>query len=322
VTPSYTNIALMKASLDVWAGTRFGRSDWVARGDEMGDAVFSLFQPNLTFCEYNSPTYYGVNLFALRNWRSSPSPGLREHAVLMEAELWRDIARFYHAGLRNLCGPFDRAYGMNMLDYAAAGGLWIWLESGEKAAPHPNLDEPFDHRHDLCLAPLIALLGAEVPADSVPHLHSFQQSRQVERIIENNRVATAWLDHHVMFGGQRGNSAVHSQFHPATVHWLAPGGVGTLHLKNHSPVDAIADHNGLRISGKAVGEATTCSLEIHLPGGQAIDLRDGILGLPGLRLAIDTDLSPGDLRGPSLTFQIPAMRPWHIHLRPMTTTSA
>ena len=32
----------------------------------------------------------------------------------MLAELWRDIARFYHPAMRNLCGPFDRAYGLDL----------------------------------------------------------------------------------------------------------------------------------------------------------------------------------------------------------------
>jgi hypothetical protein len=123
--PSYTNIALMKAALDVWAGARFGKPEWIDRGNALSDAVFSLFQPHSTFCEYNSPTYYGVNLYALQCWKRSSSHLLRERGAIMEAELWRDIGRFYHAGMRNLCGPFDRAYGMNMQNYAALIGLWI-----------------------------------------------------------------------------------------------------------------------------------------------------------------------------------------------------
>ena len=61
------------------------------RGHALAEEIGDLFRPNLTFSEYNSPTYYGVNLAALRYWGLSPSVKLRDYGGWMEAELWRDL---------------------------------------------------------------------------------------------------------------------------------------------------------------------------------------------------------------------------------------
>jgi hypothetical protein len=321
VKPSYTNIALMKSALDVWAGGRFGRNDWIDSGHAMADAVFALFEPEQTFSEYNSPTYYGVNLGALQIWRRSPSPMLRERGKLMEAAIWRDVARFYHAGMKNLSGPFDRAYGMDMQTYCAGIGGWIGLETGIAAAPYPDLNKPFEHRHDFCAAASVALLGTEIPQDVKPHLHAFGQPRLVERVIEGGRIASAWLDHRLMFGGERGNTTVTDQYHPATLHWLTPGeSVGTLKLIHNAPVDVTADRDGLTIVGRIAPQETISALEIICADLQNAALKHGILTLPGLHLEIISTLTPPKLiataSGISVRHRIPTETAWTMKLRP------
>jgi hypothetical protein len=114
-SPAYTNIALMKAALMTWAGDRYGHSAWTQTGEAFGRAVFDLFQVHQTFAEYNSPTYYGVNFYALALWRVyAKSAALAQMGAAMERALWRDVARDYHAGLRNVAGPYTRSYGMDM----------------------------------------------------------------------------------------------------------------------------------------------------------------------------------------------------------------
>jgi len=88
------------------------------------------FKKHKTFSEYNSPTYNGVNLWALAAWRvMAPTPGMAVMGMEMEAGLWRDIARSYHAGLGNICGPYDRSYGMDMRRYFAITGIAIALRT-------------------------------------------------------------------------------------------------------------------------------------------------------------------------------------------------
>ena len=121
----------------------------------LANAIEALFRQQQGFSEYNSPTYYGVDLWALALWRGSASPLLQTAGLRLEAALWRDIADFYHPGLYNLCGPYDRAYGMDMMRYASLLGLWLWWGCGAAAFPDPT--RPFGHAHDFCATPLLAL---------------------------------------------------------------------------------------------------------------------------------------------------------------------
>ena len=60
--------------------------------------VERLYRDEGGFREFNSPTYYGVDLWGLALWRRSSSPRLVAAGQRLEAALWRDIATFYHAG--------------------------------------------------------------------------------------------------------------------------------------------------------------------------------------------------------------------------------
>ena len=133
IIATYTNIALMQAWLLAEYGDR-------AHGERLAATVEDLYRDEAGFREFNSPTYYGVDLWALALWRRSGSSSLAAAGQRLEAALWRDIAAFYHAGLRNLCGPFDRAYGMDMTRYASLLGLWLWWTCGDamRRVPRPE----------------------------------------------------------------------------------------------------------------------------------------------------------------------------------------
>jgi hypothetical protein len=242
----YSNIALMKAWLDVEAGR-------VAEGERFAEEIVEAFRANGAFLEYGSPTYYGIDLFALALWRSrSSSARLRAWGEEIEAALWRDVGRWYHAGLRNLCGPYARAYGMDMTSYAALLGLWIWEGLGADVAPFPSIDAAFEHAHDLCLGPSVEALGARIPDEVVPSLRSFTGARQVEQVVDATvgLVATGWLAADLMIGGARGGGYnATRQYHPATIHWRAPDGqVGWLRIVHDGPVDAVAAERSLAVT--------------------------------------------------------------------------
>jgi hypothetical protein len=310
-SPAYTNIALMKAALMTWAGDRYGHSAWTQTGEAFGRAVFDLFQVHQTFAEYNSPTYYGVNFYALALWRVyAKSAALAQMGAAMERALWRDVARDYHAGLRNVAGPYTRSYGMDMQRYGALLGLSIWLLVGQEAAPFPRAAGMFDHGHDFCYGPALALAGTQAPADTLPHFQAFQGERVVSSRIAGergapDRVATAWLDQEVMIGAEGTASGSPAdaftranQFHPVTLHWQTARGVGWMRLLHEGPVDARAAAGELHLTG-VVAEPWAgvrmethriYAFEVHVPGGvDAVALRADGWTLPGLDLRITTD---------------------------------
>lgn len=292
LVPAYTNIALMHGFLWAFAGERLPREAWVRDAEAWTESIYARFKPHESFDEYNSPTYYGVDLYGLALLRRhGATPRLKELGATMEAALWRDIGRFYHADLLNMCGPFDRSYGMDMRRYAALTGAWIGLELPADKTPFPPLAGPMEHAADFLCVPTYVLLGAKIPDGTRAHLERFQGERQLTRpIADGRRTATAWLGRDIAIGGQatgmsRGVAGPSSQFYPATVHWRAPdGGVGWIALRECPPVDAVASRHRLAIAANG-----DCTFRISVAGAIAADVRREAWELPGLRVAIETD---------------------------------
>jgi hypothetical protein len=291
LVPTYTNIALMHGFLWADAGRRLDRPAWVRDAEAWTETVHRAFTAHGTFDEFNSPTYYGVDLYGLALLRQhGTTPRLRELGAEMEAGLWRDIAQFYHAGLRNLCGPFDRAYGMDMTRYVSLVGLWIGLELPVDP-PLPPIAPKMEHGHDFLFAPCFALLGARIPDEARPAFASFQGERLLTRTISNTeRVATAWLGRDLMIGAEstgrtRAVTGPAAQFHPATIHWrTSDGGIGWIALVQSPPVDARASRGELSIATKG-----DCVVRISCAAVTPAQIGRDRWQLPGLELHVTAD---------------------------------
>jgi hypothetical protein len=303
VPASYTNIALMTAFLLQFGAERFGEPAWAVTSERLGAEILQRFRANATFDEYNSPTYYGVDIYALALWRSYASSALlRQAGAEMEAALWRDIAQFYHAGMRNVAGPYDRSYGMDMRRYVAGLGMWIWLATGYEQAPFPRLDEPLEHAWDFAIAPLFALLGVRIPDDARPHFLAFQGERQIERVIaaDPRRVATAWVGARVMLGAEDSGSRYRvndHQFHPATIHWLSgDDAVGWIRIRSAAPVDARAERNRMSIACTVhAGGDLEFVFQIAAPQVGVDALQRDRWELPGLTVRVETNAEGPDV---------------------------
>ena len=294
ITPAYTNIALLHAWLEVFAGTCLDRPGRTARGEDLAEQIAARFDVHGTFDEWNSPTYDGVHLLALALWRAhSPSTVLRSLGERLEAQMWADLGPWYHAGLANMAGPYTRAYGMDMRRYTAALGLWI-NEAVNGAVPSadgpvPALGPRVAHSHDLTLAPVVHLLGTR---PSYPDLEAFGAERLLERPVSSDpeRIATAWLSPSVMVGAERGARrwSGWAHYHPATVHWRAPDGhTRWIRLVHAGPVQATAGRGTLRatcLPHRSRGARPTTFLI-----SAAIALGADRWELPGLTVSVDTD---------------------------------
>jgi hypothetical protein len=62
VSPHYSNIALMSAHLMHEVGVLTGDPPPAEAGESLGRQVFGIWRRTRTFAEFNSPTYYGVDL--------------------------------------------------------------------------------------------------------------------------------------------------------------------------------------------------------------------------------------------------------------------
>jgi hypothetical protein len=305
VNADYTNIALMSFALLEAVGRRQGRPALVRQGEELAGEVFARFSRSGALDEFNSPTYYGISLAAVMHLRRpGVSDPLKRVGAAIEASIWRDTAGFYHAGMRNLCGPFDRAYGMDMQRYVATMAIWIAFALGGDDAGLAPLPVPIadatTQAHDFCFAPYFAALHEAVPPQIVAALAAVPAGRAVTQTICSDppRTATAWLEPRIMIGAEHthGTRRGDGQFHAATWHWQTPdGAVGTGRVRSPHAIDAVVEKNRLSLIVRrlpATDAAITADIDIELPAGSAGDsVQTALLSWksPGLAVAVTTN---------------------------------
>lgn len=299
---TYTNIALKRAAFESVTGELLGEDTWVARAEDLAERVAERHDRHGAFEEFNSPTYYGVDLFALAIGRQlSPSLLIRETSERLEASLWRSIAEFHHARLQNLSAPWTRAYGMDMRSYVAKLMLPLRLVAPE-VAPDPGFAADVAHGHDLFAGAVTALVGTEAPEDARTALAS-TSTRFVEQPISRSRTATAWLGERVMTGAETCSSDLSwwEQYIGAAMHWETPtGDVGWLSVRMPGPSTATAGEGRLDVPSSDGGAATVTVGGIDEPGPP----RNGRWSLPGLDLSVSSELIPagdGPFGGRSFT---------------------
>ncbi len=288
--PSYSNIALMYGALWNFAAAHNKRADWKQQSTEWTESVYKLYKQYGALFEYNSPTYCGVDLYGLALWRSYGStPRIRAIGGEMEAGLWRNIASLYQPELRNISGPYDRAYGMDMENYVSVDGVWMRTVLDAQHAPLPALTPKTDHLPDVWFASHLAVLGTRIPPDALKKMTTFAGEHLARTQITDQRIATSWIGKHVIFGGEATgktkDAGPGSQFHPATVQWRTPSGeIGWVQLVEAPMIDATADAHGITIS-------TTGTIRVRIHAKDLDQAKINATGwdLPGLHVAVTAD---------------------------------
>ncbi len=261
----YTNPALMHAWMTAWYGRRSGDVSLYRRGHEFAAALAARFDELGGFAEWNSPTYYGMDLFALALWRELPPDDLfRAEGARLASALWAETAERYHPRLRNWCGPYGRSYGPDATRSVTLLGLWHWAAWGRARAPLPSIGEIVDvganhasaaaeearlvaeshcrpagaegshgenaeihHSNDLMAGPLIARLAPQAPGRE-PELAG---ERMLRRHVGPRRF-DSWLGPSLMLGAESVETDWQGSGQAAvfTAHWSEPNGVATLWL--------------------------------------------------------------------------------------------
>jgi len=286
--PSYSNIALMYGFLLDYAAGCNHREDWKQRSVAWNKKVYQLFREKNSFYEYNSPTYYGVDLYGLALWRKYGSTSqMRSMGSYMESRLWKDIAEFYHPGLHNLSGPYDRSYGMDMESYVSLMGMWMKMALDSSGALVPEITPATDHLADIYFAPLLSLVGTNVPQDTLQSMHGSVKEHAVARRITATRTATAWVGRDVIYGGEithlSKDAGEGTQFHPATIQWRTPSGdIGWAMISRSPAIDVRATRQGLLIKTQG-----SVRWRIHAKQMKESDLSRDRWMLPGLDVQLE-----------------------------------
>lgn len=295
--PNYSNIALMYGALWDFAANHDNNEEWKQESSAWIREVARLYHLYNSFEEYNSPTYYGTDILGLALWRSYGSTAeIREAGRSIEAHLWDDIADYYQPRLRNIAGPYDRSYGMDMETYVAYGGAWIRALLPPDKAPFPIPDATTDHLGDLWFAPHIAVLGSNPPPAALAKLKHFTGEHMVHRNITDDRSASAWIGDKVILGGENTkftrNAPKDTQFHPATAQWRTPAGsIGWFYVWQAPMINADVDHTTMTIAANG-----TVTIRVKAEGAKMDDLTAGKWTLPGLTVTVEGDQKSFDAK--------------------------
>ncbi|WP_020617242.1 hypothetical protein [Paenibacillus daejeonensis] len=228
--PTNTNIELMHLFATHYYGHRYSRADWITHAEQASAALLEEYSAFHSFAEFNSSTYYGVDLTVLGMWRRyGRSDSFRETGRVLEHGLWEDIAEFYEPSLENLCGPYARSYENEITEHSSIGVL-LYLALGPEYNHLTGIN--CETSHD----PMIALVGVDMPEAVRQQLRTSRGERfayrQFNELCErdlpphNRNVCTAraWISPELMIGGLSGSRNTNGQMHNATAHWQGPDG--------------------------------------------------------------------------------------------------
>jgi hypothetical protein len=175
--------------------------------------------------EYNSPTYDGIDLFALGLWATHPpSDGLADAASTMLPPIGGRISTLYHPTFGTTCGPYIRAYGLDPRSYVSLSGLLFSVlgEPADLVLPE-RLDPNTVHVHDLYFLPLLHAVApalrphlAVAPVDA-ERCHEQRFRTSIAQSVLRPGLAVGW-DH-----GRRHETSL-DQYVPFTAHVAASDG--------------------------------------------------------------------------------------------------
>ncbi|KAF1924614.1 uncharacterized protein M421DRAFT_278083 [Didymella exigua CBS 183.55] len=272
LTLGYSNPGMMRALVVGWIGARRNNSEFIAFANEQGTKLLELFQLNgaNTLSEYNAPTYYGIDSWALgAQLKYGPrDQTFTTNAKTILAELWHDLEEHYNGYLGQMVGPYDRAYTRDIVQHSSIVSMFFWGMFGHSHGPQPpklDGDLLFDIAQGAAIALVIDTVKSIIPSDVQEKLRGTftGPDRHLNKTIYDElggahpRIATSWMSRELMIGGQQLAEQKNrgDQFVPAIVHWAGdksrtPFPLSTFFslYPSASSIHAVAEPNRLTVS--------------------------------------------------------------------------
>ncbi|KAK7984587.1 hypothetical protein PG989_011989 [Apiospora arundinis] len=246
--PSYSNPALMRAFVSGWTGRRLSDKNMTDAGEMYAQEIIDLFVRHNTLSEFNSGTYTGVSIFGLLLWcKYLPADSvMSEYGPKMLRDTWSAVAQLWHPSMRNMAGPWDRAYGYDMNRYVSLMALWMWTLIGREQSSLIK-KAIMSHSADWAWSPLMAVLSdfhaTLLPQGLLESLtkfsgeHMFEAQAYYPPYDYVSRKITTWLSENVTIGAESYNETVvggpsisQESFNPAVVQWTTGSEIAFLSL--------------------------------------------------------------------------------------------
>ncbi len=296
VNPDYNNISIMSSFMMEYVGTEFNIPEFKNAGLVKAKAIYNNFLKYNTLCEYNSPTYYGVDFVGLALWRElSFSSEMKAMSKVLEKALWLDVATFYNANLQNISGPYLRAYGIDMKKSHAIVGTWIAMAiNNPRIATIPGKNGV--HLELEFIVPIVEM-GISMPMKALAQFKKFDAPRFITRTTSNYyegdrlKKVTAYIQKDWMMGGLWGNRKVSLILKTGTMHWKAENGdIGWLFVPGEGKTNVKVDETKMEIY-LADTLAKTFQIYVYSKNITPENLRETVWKLPNMTLGIKTDLN-------------------------------
>ncbi len=224
VVPMNTNVELMHVFICAYYGERLGRQEYLDQAREAARDIAARYDETDSFAEFNSTTYYSVDLQALSTWRLYiRDPEIHEIGCRLEAGLWQNIAEMYHPGLNQVCGPFARNYDNDMALHSMLPA-YLYLAFGE--------EKPFPLFNVETAAYIDAALNGTIVPDTVREqlLHWTGKQfvkKQFRELMERGLPGddttlcdvTATIDEDWMMGAMKGSRNTSGQLRSFAAFW-------------------------------------------------------------------------------------------------------
>ncbi|KAL0943340.1 uncharacterized protein CTRU02_201226 [Colletotrichum truncatum] len=236
--PAYSNPAIMRAFVSGYTGRRLQDANMTKSGENYAQEIIDLFDRANTLSEFNSGTYTGVSLFGLILWcKYLPEDSvMTKKGPQMLIDTWKSVAQLWHPGMKNMAGPWDRAYGYDMNRYVSLMALWFWTLIGKENSSMIAAPQVMSHAADYAWAPLFAVLAdyheSLLPEGLVENLttfsgeHVFTASTYYPPFDKVPRNITSWLSENLTIGAESfdenvvgGPSENQNSFNPAVIQW-------------------------------------------------------------------------------------------------------
>jgi hypothetical protein len=294
IAPWYTNPNLMHAWLLGHVGRATSDAVMIGAGEQRLRQVVDRFERYGDVDEYNSPTYDGIDLFALALWVAHPpTPTYERSGAAVLAHLGARISTLHHPRLGAMCGPYIRAYGLDLRRYVSLVGLWLHIADESPTSILPTtLDQDTVHVHDLYFLPVMLRLAPTV----LDHLtlEAVTEPRQhVQRFGDVCAESRLRADLAVGWEYGRRHEASLDQYVPFTAHFAVdgrPSSIGVMVPDETAWID-VRRVDDLSFELRAAGRDGRVGLRI-VTGSEPLISAGGVTLGPA---EISFDVSPDDI---------------------------
>ena len=274
IAPWYTNPNLMHAWLLGHVGALRNDDALVGAGEERRAMIVERFERHGDIDEYNSPTYDGIDLWALGLWATHPpADAFRASGDAMLERMAERISTLFHPRLGTTAGPHIRAYGLQTQRYVSLAGLCTYLAGEPACAVLPTTLAPDTvHVHDLYFLPVLGRVATAF-TDRLD-LRSVTGERHHEQRFTGS-VAESLLRPGLAVGWERGrrHQASLDQYVPFSAHVLVddePSVLGVMVPPETAWID-VERVGDLEFSVRAGGRDRTVGIRFMVDGDVTID---------------------------------------------------